>query len=468
MNEGSLKSVSQVQGRRQWYNDNFTDKQAYNSVCTAKTRLLLKHPFWGFMGLDLVLVEAPTAIVDTLGTDGYHIFYSPAFINQLTMEEIEFGIAHEIYHCIFGHTSGKGKVQRKHADWDAKIWNKACDHVINYDLVDSKIGETTIVGGLHHIGPIQICYNKKYADMSSEEVYFDLVKNADNDDGSKTLDTHIDFDTSGGEGDGGDKDSDKDDKASSDAAGASVSKDGSGNIRIPMKPSEYAAEKVRWQTMAEQAASNVMQTSQGAGSIPAHLKKLIGDLHKPKIKWPVKLRKFVTKIRSTGYNWSMPSKRSYGHAFMPSFRSQKDKLTIAIAFDTSGSVGSAQLNKFISEFLGIMKSYSSYTIHAFCFEGSVDEATYMCIDSFDGTAEKNLQAYAEHVKGGGGTNFQSVWNFLKKKKIKPRGLLVFTDGYPCDQTWHRERNYCPSMFITVGNHDGWKSPFGITCQYEDA
>jgi predicted metal-dependent peptidase len=456
----SLTSVKQINGKRIWYNDTYTDENVYNSICTAKARLLLKHPFWGFMGLDLVLIESPIADIDTLATDGYHIFYSAKFISGLTLEELEFAVCHEIYHCIFGHTSGKDKVQRKHADWVAKLWNKACDFVINFDLVDAGVGGTTIKYGKHHIGDIQICYDAKYKGMSAEEVYFDLVEN-DDDDESETLDQHIEIEIS----DDSDQSGDSDDGGTEGSTGGSDG-DGSGSIKVTMTAAEYGAEKARWQTTAEQAVANAMQSSQTAGSIPAHLKRLIGDLHKPKISWPVVLRKFVSQIRSTGYSWTRPAKNSYGAAVLPSFRRSIDKLEIAVAFDTSGSVGSDALNKFISEFFGILKGYQSYSIHAFCFEGSVNESTYMKIESFDGDAQKNLAAYVEKVSGGGGTSFQSVWDFMRYKKIKPKGLVLFTDGYPCSDDYTKEYNYCPTLFLTVGNRNNWKAPFGVSLQYE--
>jgi len=118
--------------------------------------------------------------------------------------------------------------------------------------------------------------------------------------------------------------------------------------------------------------------------------------------------------------------------------------------------------------MGIMEGYQSYTIHAFCFEGNVNESTYMQIESFDGDAETNLMAYAEKITGGGGTMFQSVWDFMKSKSIKPRGLVMFTDGYPCDSSWANEGEYCPSLFITCGNKNNWESPFGVTVEYESA
>lgn len=483
MSDQPLKSTEEINGKRKWYHDRYYDTKIYERICSAKTRLLLQHPFWGYMGLDLVLVEAPRDQVYTLATDGYHIFYAADFLKLLSIDEMEFSVAHEIYHCIFGHTMGEGKVQRKQEDWDSDLWNRACDYVINLDLVNSRIGAPKMVDGKYHIGDIQICYDTKYTDMSAEEVYYDLLENGDNS-GNQLMDTHIEFDIVPADGQAGDSDTDgcEGDTAPDGNSGASegnserYGNNGDGNdgstgigIKVQITESQYAAEKMRWHKIAQQAVMQVNTASQGAGSIPEHLLRLIGEINKPKIKWPTVLRRFVVSMRDTGFSWSRPDKKTFGSRFtLPGYRSDVDTLTIAVAIDASKSIRDDALNKFLSELMGIMKGYKKYEIHAFCFEASVDEATYMCITSGCRSADDNLKTYAGLVKGGGGTMFQAIWNFMKQKQIKPKGLVVFTDGYPCDSSWEKESRYCPSMFVTVDNRDGWKAPFGMTVAYEDA
>lgn len=475
----SITSVRQITGKRVYYRDSYSDKAAYSRASASKAKLLLHNPFWGFMGLDLVLVEVPHNVIGTLCTDGYHIFYSAKFINSLRPGEVEFAVAHEIYHCLFGHTGGEGKINRRLDDWDPTLWNRACDYVINYDLSESGVGD--------FITTVKILYDKKFAGWSSEEVYEYLKQNQDPQPDADTLDTHIEFDivpdsddSEFSEGDqeqegGGDQEGDTESgedgekETSGDSGDLNQGRQGEGQtIRIKISQSQANEEKERWEKTAQRAVAHVENSSQSAGSIPAHLRRLISDIGKPKIDWRAALRKFVVNVRKSGYSFVRPDKRTFGGGMtIPGFRRDDKKLEIAVAFDTSGSVSDEQLGKFIQEFLGIMKSYRSYVVHAFCFEGDVDEATYMRITGDDRSAETNLKKYAEKVSGGGGTRFQSVWDFLREKKIKPRGLAFFTDGYPCDQTWHKERMYCPTIFITVGNRNGWKAPFGLTVRYED-
>lgn len=508
--------VRHIPGKRRYYRDIFEDKRAYGAISSAKSLLMLNHPFWGFMGLDLVLIEIPHELArGTLCTDGFHIFYSAKFINSLRQGEVQFAVAHEVYHCLYGHTGGEGKVNRMRAQdgWDPELANRAQDYFINLDLKKAGIGE--------FITTIDILYDPKFDGMSSEEIYMDLVENGDPMAQTETLDVHIEFEVvdedneAGGggdedgegdgdsDGDGGDGKGEGDDQnggsgsgsnpssgngkgkssggSSSDSNGDDADGEGDGlnegqdgnakkTIKIKITKKQAQQAKQNWEEVAQRAVAHVENSSQGAGSIPAHLRRLIADIHKPRIDWRAVLRKFTITIRKTGYSFTRPDKRTFGGGMtLPGYRRDDKKLTVAVAFDTSGSVGQEALNKFISEFLGIMKGFKSYEIHAFCFEGTVDHTTYKHIKSSGiADAEKDLQEYIQHVKGGGGTMFASVWDFLRLKRIKPRGLVFFTDGYPCDHEWEtRDRAYCPTMFVTVGNNDGWKAPFGATVRYED-
>ena len=123
------------------------------------------------------------------------------------------------------------------------------------------------------------------------------------------------------------------------------------------------------------------------------------------------------------------------------------------------------MSKFVSELFGILRSFPKYEVHVFCFAGDVDRSTYQRITGSYKEAKDKLTGYLKHISGGGGTCFQSVWDFMREENIKPRGLVLFTDGYPCDSDWENERDI-PTLFVTVGNHNEWKAPFGRTIQYE--
>ena len=88
----------------------------------AKTGLSLNHP-WFSMVLYLLKFQSSDSI-GTLATNGTHLYYDEKFVESLTVLELIGGFAHEIMHCIFNHVELP-------TDYDDKLWNIACDLVIN-------------------------------------------------------------------------------------------------------------------------------------------------------------------------------------------------------------------------------------------------------------------------------------------------------------------------------------------------
>ena len=68
-------------------------------------------------------------------------------------------------------------------------------------------------------------------------------------------------------------------------------------------------------------------------------------------------------------------------------------------------------------------------------------------------------------KGGGGTDFDVNFAYMKESGLTPHRFVMFTDGYPCG-SWGDE-NYVDTLFVIHGN-DSIVAPFGITAYYEDA
>ena len=70
------------------------------------------------------------------------------------------------------------------------------------------------------------------------------------------------------------------------------------------------------------------------------------------------------------------------------------------------------------------------------------------------------------IMGGGGTEFDCVFDYMKEEGIVPKKHIMFTDGYPWG-SWGDE-NYCDTLFIVHGSGYGGKTPvapFGITVPY---
>jgi predicted metal-dependent peptidase len=142
-------------------------------------------------------------------------------------------------------------------------------------------------------------------------------------------------------------------------------------------------------------------------------------------------------------------------AVLPGMRND-DMIDIAIAMDMSGSIGDAQGRDFLSEVKGIMESFDQYRIHLFTFDTQCYNAQQFNSENLDEITEYELQ-------GGGGTDFDAVFNYLKEEQIEPKRLVVFTDGYPWG-SWGDE-NYCDTVWIIHGDKNP-NPPFGTWALYE--
>ena len=105
---------------------------------------------------------------------------------------------------------------------------------------------------------------------------------------------------------------------------------------------------------------------------------------------------------------------------------------------------------------GIMDEYKDFKLDLWCF----DTRTYNYA-KFSGDTADEIMDYK--VKGGGGTDFDVNWDFMKEQGIEPKRFIMFTDGYPCG-SWGDE-NYCETLFVIHGT-ESIVSPFGQTAYYK--
>jgi predicted metal-dependent peptidase len=134
-----------------------------------------------------------------------------------------------------------------------------------------------------------------------------------------------------------------------------------------------------------------------------------------------------------------------------------EMIDIAIALDASGSISERMLKDFLAETQGIMEQFQSYKIHVLTFDTNVYNPVQYDSDNLD-----NMCDY--EVSGGGGTDFDCVFDYLKENDIVPKRLVMFTDMYPCG-SWGDEL-YCDTIFVAHGT-DKIEAPYGITTYYSE-
>jgi predicted metal-dependent peptidase len=134
----------------------------------------------------------------------------------------------------------------------------------------------------------------------------------------------------------------------------------------------------------------------------------------------------------------------------------EETIDVAIGIDMSGSISNTQARDFISEVKGIMDEYTDFAINLWCFDTDIYNH-----NKFTGDNSDDILYY--ECMGGGGTDFDANWRFMKDHDIQPKKFIMFTDGYPFG-SWGDEE-YCDTLFIIHGN-DSIIAPFGQTIHYK--
>jgi predicted metal-dependent peptidase len=393
------------------------DREVREKLITARVGLLLKASFFGNLATRLKLTNAdewcPTA-----ATDGRNFYYNSRFIQMLRPREIEFLFGHEVLHCVYDHFGRRGSR-------DPQLFNIANDYCVNADLIKHHVGEK--------ITTVPCLYDPKYDGMSSEEVYDILYAKADKIDIGALLDQMIDQHLDG-EGD-----------SSEDG------ETGKGRPKLSAADRQAIKDEIKEAMLAAAA------TVDGAGNLPAGVKRLIQELTEPQMNWRELLRMQLESTIKSDYTWMRASRKGWHmDAVMPGMKLDP-MIDIAVAIDTSGSIADAMLKDFLSEIQGIMDSFPAYKIHVFCFDTKIhNPAQY---DS------ENLDSITEYQPGGGGgTDFTAIYDYLKSEEIEPKRLVVFTDGYPYG-SWGDE-NYADTVWILHGT-TSIVPPWGQHAYYEE-
>jgi predicted metal-dependent peptidase len=389
-----------------------------DKLITARVGLLLRHPFFGNLATRMKLIDA-SDWCPTLATDGRNFYYNNDFVYKLKPKEAEFGFAHEVLHNVFDHMG-----RREHRD--PVISNIAADYAANQILKDEGIGEVP--------SWIKIYQDNKYRGQSYEQIYEELESKATKIDLStlgELLDEHLD-----GEGDGDGKDGDNE-----------------GNGKGP--PRLTADEKKKIRDEIKEAMVAAAQAA-GAGRVPAGVQRLIQTFTEPKMDWRQMLRMNIQSIIKSNFSFSRPNRKSqHCGAVLPGLMNE-ETIDVAVAIDMSGSISDKMANDFISEVKGIMDEYVDFKLDLWCFDTEV-----YGYQQFTGDNADEIMEYK--CKGGGGTDFDVNYSFMKDNDINPKRFIMFTDGYPCG-SWGDE-DYCESLFIVHGN-DKIISPFGQTAHYK--
>ena len=273
-----------------------------------------------------------------------------------------------------------------------------------------------------------MCLDWKYRGLNSYEIYDKLIEDGAGQSGG--MDVHLEV---------GDSNDDADGQGGQ-----------GGNQKVQMSEEEKKALK-------DEIKQAVIQAAQSAGpDVPESVKRMISELISPRMDWRDVLRTQLESSLRSDFTFMRPSKRS-GEVIFPGMN-KDEELNIAVFLDTSGSISQTMLRDFLSEVQGIMDQYQSYKIHIAQFDTNV-----YAPDTFTSDDGRSMNEY--EITGGGGTDFEVVYNYMAQEGIEPDQMVMFTDGYPWG-SWGNP-DYCDVLYVIHGDKQRKiEAPFGVTIHYE--
>jgi predicted metal-dependent peptidase len=359
----------------------------------ARVQLLFRQPFFATLCLRLTLIPAA---VPTMATNGRVIYYSPAFVDSLTPEELQGVLAHEVLHCALAHHCRRGSRR-------PRLWNVAADYALNPIVL--KNGLSLPAGAL---------VNQEYEGLSAEEIYSRLKREGSGEEQSQTQaqsgaggeSSQLSSQSQGGAAGG-------DDLNVPRPGGFGEVLDASDEAGNPASEAEITRQANEWAIAAEQA----MRTANSCGHEPAGIERSLKDARESRQDWRAILRDFIAATVATDYSWSPPNRRYVASGlYLPSVR-HEGVGKIVIGVDTSGSIGEEELRQFAGEISAISDQAQPELIYVVYCDAAVSST-----QEFGPSEPITLEP-----KGGGGTDFRPVFEWVETSDVQPVCLIYLTD-----------------------------------------
>ncbi len=334
----------------------------------AKSQLTSKYPYFGMLASRLKH-EAKEEI-RSYASNGVRFLYNPSFVENCSVEELSFVLTNCVMHHILAHQ--QRKLKRK-----GFLWQLATDFAINNLLFKNGI---KIPNGAN--------FDKKYKNMYAEEIYEALKK--------ERIEAGLDaFEESENEKNQEEQEQNKFSKVR--------------NIE------ENLDERDEEQWEYAQALAKEVATRKSL--MPLGFERLAKKVEAKNIDWKFELYNAINRHIRNNYAFMPPNKKHLYRGFaLPSLTS--DTLSLIVAIDTSGSIQEEILGAFVEEFKTIMQNFPAVNI-----ELLIADAKIQGVYSF-----RNAQDIDFALRGGGGTDYRPVFDYIDANFPMSSMLLYFTDG----------------------------------------
>lgn len=343
---------------------------------------------------------AYTDIIPTMGVDKYaRLVINPDFVvkNQSYIKGV---IIHEVLHVFFGHTNDtRSKLAYKDDDLEHnKIANIAEDCAINQFISEQLPEEAITVPALNNILKQPLEWNE------SAEYYYDKILEYKN----KQEESKIQS-ASAGDGDG-----DGDEKLENGMCSTGDVNTG----KVQDELDKMGIEHISQEEVNEKVLEMAKEICKSQGHQYGGLVNFAKEMMDPKVDWRPLLQATIRNAEKKV--WSIHSKQTYkrvsrrsGQILIPKRYGQK--ISVALSFDTSGSISSDMVNQFLAEIKSCMK-----------FSEIKECALWHTSNYWYGSPEE-LERSIEKVFESGGTDEACMGN--AEKHCKADLYIHFSDGF---------------------------------------
>jgi predicted metal-dependent peptidase len=163
---------------------------------------------------------------------------------------------------------------------------------------------------------------------------------------------------------------------------------------------------VQWQQRMAGAAQQAMQ----AGKLGGELARMIDHLLQPQLPWRMLLARYMTAMARDDYSYMRPSRRE-GDFILPMLRSHQ--LDLVVAVDTSGSIKDEELEEFVNE-IDALKGQVRARVTLLPCDARLCEGAPFVFEPWEQFRPP------EAIKGGGGTSFRPVFEWVERQGICAR------------------------------------------------
>ncbi|MBU0720891.1 hypothetical protein KJ877_06070 [bacterium] len=340
-------------------------------ISQAKSKLLIDYPYFGTLASKLELVVNDD--IQAFKSDGISLHYNSDFFEGLELSEMEFVFANGAMHASLAHEARKNG----RSGW---LWQMATDLAINDMLVQNGMDL-----------PHGAQYRVRFEGMYAEEIYAELK------DDILREDENLEYEAD-------------------DAGDVQNNENKNEEKNTQTQTQEQLLEEVlKEQLFAEDALSQLTKEIQ-KGEAPQSIDRFFKLEKFGKIDWREEIKIALERFFKDDYVLIPPNKKFlHMGIYLPSNISRTFRLVIAV--DSSGSVDEDLLNQFLNEVNFLMSLVHHYQIEMLVCDDKIhSHRTFYSGD----TLECDL-------RGGGGTDFRPVFDFIDKELDDTKLLLYFTD-----------------------------------------